>query len=249
MTGRLAQAANLALGIVLFFGLWQIVGHYRLAGTAWPALTDVLAYLLQPSRHVLYQRAVMATLAEAGEGYLIGAVIGTVLALLGFLFPILRRGADRANAWIHAIPMIAVGPVFMLLLGGAAVPVALAAFGVVFVFYIATTTGFAQVSRSHDDVMTALGAAPWKRLVHLTIPAALPAFATGAKLAVPRAALGAILGEWFGAPRGLGVLMVTAMEEFQIPLLWSAGLLIALASLVFFGLGAALERLAERQFR
>jgi ABC-type nitrate/sulfonate/bicarbonate transport system permease component len=246
---RVLAIANVGLGTLLFLGLWQAVGYYQLAGSAWPPLTDVLSYLLNPARHALYERAIAATLTAAGEGYLIGALIGIFLALIGDLFPPLRRGAARANAWIHAIPMIAAGPIFMLLLGNGTVPLAMAAFSVVFVFYVATISGFDRVSRSHTDIMTVLGASRWTRLVHLTIPAAMPAFATGIKLAVPRAALGAVLGEWFGAPRGLGVLMVTGMQEVQIPLLWSAGLLIAFWSLLFFALGAAFEHMVEAKFQ
>ncbi|MFN7000596.1 MAG: portal protein, partial [Elioraea tepidiphila] len=79
------------------------------------------------------------------------------------------------------------------------------------------------------------------------IPAALPALAGGLRLAIPGALIGAIIGEWFGASRGLGLLMVSAMHNFQIPLLWSAVLITAAASLVLFGLASLIERrIAER---
>ena len=249
INARTAQIFYLGFGTILFLGLWQAIGYYKLAGTAWPPLTDVLAYALSPLHRVLFVNALLATLKSAGLGYVIGAAIGITLALVGNLVPALRKGADRANAWIHAIPMIAVGPIFMLLLGIGAAPVAMAAFGVVFIFYVAVTSGFALASKSHADVMTVLGANRYARLVHLTLPAAMPAIVTGIKLALPRAGLGAILGEWFGASRGIGVLMVTGMQEFQMPLLWSASLLMALSSLLFFGLGSGLERFVEGRFR
>ncbi len=55
--------------------------------------------------------------------------------------------------------------------------------------------------------------------------------------------------EWFGAPRGIGILIINAMQNFQINLLWSAVLLAAMVSLFFFGLLTLLERAVYRWFR
>ena len=75
-----------------------------------------------------------------------------------------------------------------------------------------------------------------RRFVSLQLPASLPGLADGLRLAAPAALLGAVIGEWFGAPRGLGVLIVSAMQNYQITLLWSAALLTALSSTIAFGI-------------
>ena len=69
------------------------------------------------------------------------------------------------------------------------------------------------------------------------------------KLSVPIAFIGAIIGEWFGASRGLGLLIVSAMQNFQIPLLWSAVLITAVASLAMFALFSLTERLVQERMR
>lgn len=60
---------------------------------------------------------------------------------------------------------------------------------------------------------------------------------------------GTIIGEWFGASRGLGLLMVSAMQNFQIPLLWSAMLLTSAGSLICFGVMSLFERFVYRRYR
>ena len=77
----------------------------------------------------------------------------------------------------------------------------------------------------------------------------MPAFVDGLRLAAPGAVLGAILGEWFGAPRGLGLLIVSAMQNFQIALLWSAALLAATVSILAFVAFGALERFVVARYR
>ena len=63
-----------------------------------------------------------------------------------------------------------------------------------------------------------LGAKAARRLWRLELPAAVPTIASGARLSLAAAMIGAVLGEWFGAPHGLGLIIIGAMQNFQIPL-------------------------------
>jgi len=84
--------------------------------------------------------------------------------------------------------------------------------------------------------------------VRLELPAALPTIASGARLSLCAAMIGAVLGEWFGAPHGLGLIVIGAMQNFQIPLLWCAVLLIAAASIVVYAAATVLEAAVYRTF-
>jgi NitT/TauT family transport system permease protein len=128
-------------------------------------------------------------------------------------------------------------------------PVAISALNVFFLLYVAASSGFGASSRAHHDLFAVLGASRLQRLQRLDLPAALPSIVSGLKLAVPAALVGTLIGEWFGAPRGLGVLILNAMENFQIPLLWSAVLLTLVASLSLYALCGMLERLVEARFQ
>src|SRR5262249_61380626 len=90
------------------------------------------------------------------------------------------------------------------------------AFNVLFPMYVAACSGLDSASPTHTDLMRALGAPMGRQFLPLDMPAALPAIVTSMKLAVPAALIGAIIGEWFGAPRGLGLLILNAMQNFQV---------------------------------
>ena len=78
-------------------------------------------------------------------------------------------------------------------------------------------------------------------------PNALPTLIDGLKLGVSTAVLGAILGEWFGAPAGLGVLIVSSMQNFQINLLWSAAIIgTVMSGAAYFLLALLQARLLRR---
>lgn len=236
-------------GLALFLLAWQWIGSRKLLGSTWPALDTVLAFLADPQRHGLFGRALAASFHSAGLGFAIGALAGLAFAAFALLVPPLRVGADHTTAVIHAIPQVALAPVFIIVGGPETAPVAISALNVFFLLYVAASSGFAAASRTHQDLFAVLGASRFARLWRLDLPAALPAIVSGLKLAIPAALVGTLIGEWFGAPRGLGVLILNAMENFQIPLLWSAVLLTLVASLVLYALCGVLERAAEARFQ
>jgi NitT/TauT family transport system permease protein len=80
------------------------------------------------------------------------------------------------------------------------------------------------------------------------VPQAIPAFFDGLTLAAPAAVLGATIGEWFGAPMGLGLVLVSAMQNYQMALLWSAALAATIMSLAAYLLFVQLQRVAVRRF-
>jgi ABC-type nitrate/sulfonate/bicarbonate transport system permease component len=237
------------IGIVLLLAGWELIGQNRLAGMSWPPFSSVVVFLLDPSRQALLGRALGATLISMASGYGLGALAGLSFSMLSRLVPALRAGADRTTAVIHAIPSIALAPIFIVLLSREAAPTAIATLNAFFVFYVAGASGFFSATRTQGDLMSVLGASRLTRFIHVDAPAAVPAIVTGMKLAVPASLIGAIIGEWFGAPRGLGILIVNAMQNFQIPLLWSVVVLAATTSLVLFSAMTILERFVHERFR
>lgn len=237
-----------ALGIVLFLVLWEVVGRLQLLGISWPPLSDVLEMLTDESRQALFGRALGATLASTALGYLWGAGAGLILATVAHLLPVLRRGSDRLAAVLNSVPSIALGPIFLVLLTRESTPAAVASIHVFFIVFVSVGSGLKRATPAHRDLFAVLGADRVGRFVRLELPAALPSLVSGLRLAWPAALIGAIIGEWFGASRGIGILIINAMQNFQIVLLWCAVLLAVGASLFCYGLLTLLERAAYARF-
>ncbi len=249
MRRRATDIALGALGILLFLAIWEVVGQRRMLGLSWPPLSSVLEMLFDPSRFGLFQRALKATLSAFAVGYGIGLVAGVAVAALAHVLPPLRPGMDRTSAVVHAIPSIALAPIFILTLGRNATPTGLAALHVFFLLYVATSSGLAAAPAVLRDMVASLGGSRATVFWRVELPSALPTIASGMRLAVPAALIGVIIGEWFGSPRGLGVLVINAMQNFQIPLLWSAVVLAVVCSLTLYGLFGLLQRAAQERFR
>lgn len=238
-----------ALGIGMFLLAWEVIGQNRWLGLTWPALSEVVAFLLAPSSQPLFQRALAASLGSLVIGYGLGLAAGIAAAMLAHTVSAMRPGLDTMSAFIHAIPSIALAPLFIVFLGREHTPAALAGLSTFFVLYVTTTSSFASARPEWIDLVRVLGASRLDRLRMLDIPAAIPIIVGGMRLAAPSALIGVIIGEWFGAPRGVGVLIINAMQNFQIPLLWSAVVLAVIVSLSLFVLFGMLQRYAEQRFR
>lgn len=246
---RSTSAILAALGIGGFLILWEVIGRFQLVGMSWPPLTVVLAFLADPDRWGLFGRAFSSSLQSFALGYAIGLILGLAVAVWAHLVPTLKAGLDRTSAFVNAIPSIALAPLFIVFVGLYATPIALAAITTFFVTYVSASSGLAATAREWKDLLYVLGASRITRLWRLELPAALPMITSGMRLAAPAALIGVLIGEWFGAPRGIGVLIINAMQNFQIPLLWSAVLMTVLFSLLLFALLGALQAYTAQRFR
>lgn len=238
------RLAQLGVGVTAYLVLWEVAGRRQWLGRTFPPLSDVIHKIVDDAQRDVVLRALSATASSAAVGFVIGIAAAFGGAVLSLLAPPLRAGIDQLATILHAMPVIALAPLFIVTLGRDRTPTAIAALAAGFAMFVAATAAVEAAKAAHHDVFSALGSGRVRRFVSLQFPAALPGLADGLRLAAPAAILGAVLGEWFGAPRGLGVLIVSAMQNFQIELLWAAALLAALLSMVVFGLFTALARVA-----
>jgi NitT/TauT family transport system permease protein len=248
MTGAAQRFAAGALGVLGMFGLWELAGRSGVLGTSWPAFTAVAGYIAAAGHRALLLDAALQTLGEAALGFALGSAAGCGCALLAVLIPAAERGIDRFAAIVNGIPVIAVGSLCAVSLPANVNPVVVAALAVFFMVFVAAAAGLHSTPAAQADVLRVLGASRWATFAQLQLPAALPAVADGLRLSAPVAIVGAIIGEWFAAERGLGPLLVNAMQNYQIDLLWSAALVGALISAGAYGVLSIVQHAAARRY-
>jgi NitT/TauT family transport system permease protein len=92
------------------------------------------------------------------------------------------------------------------------------------------------------DLARQLAASQFQIYTKIRFPAALPHFFSGLKVAITLAVIGAVIGEFVGSEKGLGFLVIESTSHFKTPLAFGAMVLLALMSIVLFGVVAAMER-------
>lgn len=234
------------ISAAVLFGLWQLL----------VTTTGVPAFILPgpgPVFIALVERAdtllanAWVTALEIVLGLAIGVAIGVASALVLLVYSSARRWVLPLLVVSQALPVFALAPMLTLWLGyGIASKVAMA----VLIIYFPVTAAFYDGLRRVDpvwlDLARTMGATPVAMLRHIRIPAALPAFSSGVRIAASVAPIGAVVGEWVGSSRGLGYLMLHANGRMQVDLMFAALLVLAAMALVlYFALDAILRRLVH----
>ncbi len=237
---RLVRLCILAAG---FVSLWQLL----------VILTGVPAYILPGplpvARALVVQFPVLTmhlttTLTEILIGLLLGTVLGTSSALAMIVSPLLKRWMLPLLVVSQAIPVFALAPILVLWFGyGMASKIAMA---VLIIFFPVTSSFYSGMQRTNPDLLELariMGAKPWAVLRTIVIPSALPAFASGVRVATAVAPIGAVVGEWVGSSAGLGFYMLHANARMQIDVMFAALTLLACVSLLlYFCVDSLLDR-------
>ncbi len=243
-----STAGSLLAGIAATALVWELIGRTGAFGSSWAPLSTVIAYAFAPEHRTLLSDAVVRTGSEALAGLVIGSAAGVALASLAVLVPPLARGLGAFASLVNGIPIIAVAGVCVLTLPRAATPIVVAALAVGFIVFVATSAGLGSTLAVQRDLFRVLGATRGATYLHLSIPSALPALLDGLRSAAPSAVVGAIIGEWFVAERGLGPLLVAAMQNFAIDQLWAVALTGSLLSIAAYAALGGLRALVVRRF-
>jgi len=183
------------------------------------------------------------TVNEALLGFLLAIVGGVILAMLMGIFPGIKRALYPLVVISQTIPIMAVAPLLIIWFGYNLLPKVMVV-GLVCFFPITVSLveGLEAADRDMVKLLLALGASPWQIFKMVQLPGALPSFFSGLKISATYSILGAIIGEWLGASKGLGVFMIRSMNSFLTVQVFAAIVVISLLSLVFFGLVVVLAR-------
>ena len=219
-------------------------------GLVWA--TGVPVYILPPPSRValvLVERFDLLlgeaawTAAEMVMGLALGLILGAALAIVFAASMGWRRWALPLVIVSQAIPVIAIAPLLVLWLGyGMASKVAMAALVIFFPVVSALYDGLRRTDQGWLDLARTMDASPRATLLQIRLPAALPAFASGARIAAAVAPIGAVIGEWVGASAGLGHLMTQSLARGQTPLAFAALFVLCLLGLALYH---ATDRLAR----
>lgn len=244
MLGRLVRVLPPLALVVFGLLLWQ----------AYVTAARVPDYLLPGPLEIwrggIAQRALLAvnavpTIEIAVLGYALALVLGLALAIAIRYSRLLRTAVYPLVIVSQTIPMIALAPILVVLLGFTILPkliiVALICF---FPIVVNTVDGFESVDQDLVNLMRTFGANRWQILRDVEWPTALPYVFSGAKVAATFSVVGALYGEWAGSTDGLGYLMIQKESEFDVTIIFAALVILAALGMSLFLLVALAERLA-----
>jgi sulfonate transport system permease protein len=245
---RVLVWAARAAALVLVIGGWQLLTTTKIVDPFfWGQPSGIVRQLNDWLRHGTAYGSIWLqiwiTMKEAVLGFVFGVAAGVVT---GVLLGQVRFLSDVVSPFIkvvNAIPRIVLGSLFTVALGLGSTPkVALAAVLVFFVVFFNAFQGVREVDRNLLANARVLGASRLAVTRHVVLPSALTWIIASLHVAFGLAIIGAIVGEFLGAQKGLGLVIANSQNNFNPNGVFGAMLIIAVLALTAEGLIGLLER-------
>lgn len=244
---RFTQLAILLGGLLL----WEVAGRNQ-----W---IDVLLFSY-PSKvwELLYSRLLEGTLLphigvtvlETLVGFILGTLVGTILAIVIWWSPFLQKVLDPYIVVLNSMPKVALGPLFIVGLG----PGVWSIIGMTLAITVIITTlviysSFNEVDSNYVKVIRIFGGSRSSVFRKVIFPASFPAIVSTLKVNVGLAWIGVIVGEFLVSKQGLGYLIIYGFQVFNFSLVIGSLFIIAIVATLMYQGVAYLESKLSRQHR
>lgn len=237
-SGGVSVVALPLLGVAVAIAMWWLLTSVLelVHPVVLPSPQAVLAAFTAAPDRLIANTALTAM--ETLVGFVLSAVAGVLIGLSLASSRVIERMFSPLLVAVNAVPKIALGPLLVVALGWGQKPILTMVFLLSFFpIVLSTATGLTSTPADLAELARSLDASRWQAFRKVRLPAALPQIFVGLKVAMPLAAIGAVIGEFQAGEGGLGYEIVQASGVGDSATAWAAIMLIAIVSiLLYFGL-------------
>jgi len=189
----------------------------------------------------------MPTIVESVGGFALGNLVAIAAALAFVHRKALERALYPVAVALRTLPIVAIAPIFVLLLGNGYAPkIAIAALITFFPTLVNMVEGLESADPQALELMHVLSASKTEIFRYVRWPSSLPYLFSAMRIASTSSVLGALVAEWIGTNKGLGYLIVLTTYDFRTALLYAAMVVTSAIALAFFFLVSLVEWLLVR---
>ncbi len=232
--GPLARMIEGVILLCVTIGLWEsCVRYFDVKSYLLPAPSDIALEMWRSAGLIWAQSLI--TLVEVLSGFAIAVMFAPLIAIIIYSVPLARRTLYPLIVAFQSIPKVGLAPIIIVWLGyGISSKIFMVFLFSFFPIVIATLGGLSGVPANLEEHFRALNAGLWPLFWRLRVPATLPNFIDGCKIAMPLAVIGAIVGEFVGSNDGLGNLILVATGSSRTALTFAALTAVTLLSFLLF---------------
>jgi len=221
-------------GILVFLGLWQAgVKLFKVPAYLLPAPTEIIGMFFDELPKLGYHGWITAY--EMLLGYGLAVVVAIPLAIAITSSQRFDRFVMPQMLFFQVVPKVAIAPLFLVWFGVGTTPKVLIAFLISFFpIVIDAAVGLRSMSTEMNDLARSMGATKMQAFLRFRLPTSLPYLFSGLKVAATLAVAGAVVGEFVGADKGLGYLLMVTGTNLETAMVFATLAMLTMIGLVFF---------------
>lgn len=234
-------------GVVLLVGLlvlWQVSARYWVTSSNWPPVTEILKAIASGLANGELAQVFGSTLWRMAAGFAIGSALGVLLGVAMASFPLADAALRSLVELLRPIPMPAIVPPLILLLGiDHAMKVFAVAFACFFPVLVNTVSGVRAVDPTALDVARTFQVGRLRTLATVVLPASLPYILAGLRTSLALALIVSVVAEMIAGSEGIGYYIMTMQYAMRASDMYAAIFLLAALG---YGLNLALLAVEQR---
>jgi NitT/TauT family transport system permease protein len=229
------------VGIVAFLLAWQLfVIIWKVPPYLLPTPTAIAQTFFQELPDLLHHGWV--TVYEMLAGYALAVAVALPLAIAITSSRRFNELVMPTMLFFQIVPKVAIAPLFLVWFGVGATPKILVAFLISFFpIVIDAAVGLRSMSPEMGDLAKSMGASRWQVFAQFRLPTSLPYLFSGLKVAATLAIAGTVVGEFVGADRGLGYLLLVTNSNLETPMMFATIVALTAIGFVFYYMVELLE--------
>ena len=239
-----ARVAPLITAVVTVI-LWEWIVSTGLPPSSIAAPSEAWSAFAEDPGNLWFH--VTPTMTAALIGFGVATSSALFVSLVTVAVPRSTSLIYNASVVTYSVPLIALAPVLLVWIGnGPSLRITIAAIAGFFPVVVGCIQGFNSTDAARLELMEQLSASRFQRFRLVAIPEALPYIFAGLKVAAASAVLGAIISEWSGADRGLGLAMINALSGYKPGDLWMIIIASTFLTISLYATVGLIERLVIR---
>ena len=229
--------------LILIIGLWELCANLNIID---PFITSSPSRIINQLKLLISDGTLWlhtwTTLYETLLAFTISTVLGTIIAIILFSIPVIRRVLEPYLIVLNSLPKIALGPLIIVWMGtGTKAIVVMGILICIIITTISMLNGYLSISQEKILLLRTMGASKFNILTKLILPATFGDFISVLKINVGMSWVGVVMGEYLTSKAGLGYLIVYGGQVFKLDLVMCSIVVLCILAGLMYGIVALLE--------